>query len=161
MARLASRCLKPSGRLISIVGNDTLGPFIIAVSEFLTYEDQAITLFQKPSRNLKRKSVDNFRSYLIFRKSKHAPDVNYSNLLPASSIEKKYDDYQQPLAPSLQLVSDFTSSGSLIVDTFLGTGTNALATSLAAEGRRFVGCDVRSRMIKVAKHRILNEGKVA
>ena len=64
------------------------------------------------------------------------------------------NDYQ----PSRQLIEWFTDDGDLIVDPFLGTGTNAVATSLVGGGRTFVGSDLRDEMVKTANYRVQTEG---
>ena len=127
------------------------------LSKSLTYENQAITLFHRACKTRGRKSVNAFRPYLIFKKSNQAPDRYYSNLLAETKAEKEFDDYQQPVEPSRQLIELFTDDGNLIVDPFLGTGTNAVAASLVGS-RNFIGSDIRSEMIDTAKHRVITEG---
>lgn len=154
---LAKKWLKDTGRLISIIGNESLGQFVVEVSKSLAYENQAIRLFGKPAMIPRRDAIENFRTYLIFKMPK-APKRLYSNLLANAKSEKKYDDFQQPVEPSRQLIDWFTNEEDLIVDPFLGTGTNAVATLLVGGGRTFVGSDVRKAMVKTAKHRVQTEG---
>ena len=154
---LAKKWLKETGRLISIIGNESLGQFVVEVSRSLTYENQAVRLFDKPKMIPRRDAVENFRTYLIFKMPKARKRL-YSNLLANANSEKKYDDFQQPIEPSRQLIDWFTDDGDLIVDPFLGTGTNAVATLLVGGGRTFVGADVREEMVRTANHRIQTEG---
>ncbi len=154
----AKKWLKDTGRLISIIGNESLGQFVVEVSKSLTYENQAVRLFDRPTMIPRRDAVENFRTYLIFKMPKARKRL-YSNLLANANAEKKYDDFQQPIEPSRQLIDWFTDDGDLIVDPFLGTGTNAVATALVGGGRTFIGSDIREKMVKTAKHRIQTEGQ--
>ncbi len=66
--------------------------------------------------------------------------------------EKDLHPWQQGVAEAEHFVGRMTEPGELIVDPFLGSGTTAVAASRL--GRRFVGCDVDRRAVRVARRRI-------
>lgn len=59
---------------------------------------------------------------------------------------------EKPLDLMLELISDFTSGGDLVVDLFMGSGTTGVAC--ANLGRRFIGIERDEKYYKIAKQRI-------
>jgi DNA modification methylase len=80
------------------------------------------------------------------------------NVIHCPGIEKEYGEWQQSLPVAKDLVIKLSDPRSLIVDPHLGTGTNAVATALIGEGRRFIGCDKDPEMLRIARYRVATEG---
>lgn len=61
---------------------------------------------------------------------------------------------QKPLPLLLELINTFSNAGDTVLDCFLGSGTTALAAYVA--GRNFIGCDINSDYVELARKRIAN-----
>jgi DNA modification methylase len=68
---------------------------------------------------------------------------------------KTLHDWQQGVGEAEQIIEHFTFEGDLVVDPFLGSGTNGVASKRLQ--RRFVGCDIDDKAVGTALNRI---GKV-
>ena len=66
--------------------------------------------------------------------------------------EKRYHPTQKPLKLIKALIEKHSNPNDLIVDPFLGSGTTAIAA--IQTGRRFSGCDINAKYVKVAQQRI-------
>ena len=76
------------------------------------------------------------------------------DLLNDCGLEKDWDEWQQPVGESIQLLNSLSKPGDLIADLCVGTGTVAVATALVGERLRFVGCDSDETMVPVALTRV-------
>jgi site-specific DNA-methyltransferase (adenine-specific) len=94
-----------------------------------TYE--FILFFEKGHRNLADRSI---------------PDV-----LTSKRIRGKYPT-EKPEDIARILVRQSSAPGELVVDPFVGSGSFGAAA--VSEGRRFAGCDVEERAVKLAQERI-------
>ncbi|HEY8699194.1 MAG TPA: site-specific DNA-methyltransferase [Rhizomicrobium sp.] len=72
----------------------------------------------------------------------------------ARHVEKSQHPCQFPVALPRRLIRALSSSGSLVCDPYLGSGTTAVAAAL--ENRRFVGSDTEKRYLQIARQRIVN-----
>jgi adenine-specific DNA-methyltransferase len=70
----------------------------------------------------------------------------------ANHIEKTTHPCQFPVALAQRLVRALSPPRGHVVDPYLGSGSAAIAALL--EGRRFSGCDIESRYLKIARARI-------
>jgi len=57
-----------------------------------------------------------------------------------------------PLDLPRRAILNWTRPGEIVCDPFMGTGTTAVAAMM--ERRNFIGCDISSKMIEIAKRRI-------
>jgi adenine-specific DNA-methyltransferase len=67
-------------------------------------------------------------------------------------IEKTAHPCQFPVALVQRCIRSMTPSGGLVVDPFMGSGSSAVAAVL--EQRSFMGCDIESKYVKIAKRRV-------
>ncbi|UFX48938.1 site-specific DNA-methyltransferase [Bradyrhizobium sp. 41S5] len=67
-------------------------------------------------------------------------------------IEKTAHPCQFPVALVQRCIRSMTPSGGLVVDPFMGSGSSAVASVL--EQRSFMGCDIESKYVKIAKRRV-------
>jgi DNA modification methylase len=72
----------------------------------------------------------------------------------SEECDKSLHAWQQDVRTSVALVRSLCPPGGLVVDVCLGTGSSAVATVLAGEERRFQGCDIETRLVKVARARV-------
>ena len=77
-----------------------------------------------------------------------------SDLLDYCEPEKDWDEWQQPVGESVQLLKFLSQPGDLICDLFVGSGTVAVATALVGEGLWFVGCDLDATIVPVVLMRV-------
>ena len=96
---------------------------------------------------------------MVFSKTKTPRKIFMRTLLDNISEEKdkRHHDYQQPVDLSVHLLEKMSVKGDLIVDPFVGSGTNGVAASLL--GRSFIGSEIKSATYKVALARVTTEGK--
>ena len=79
-------------------------------------------------------------------------------MLPILNKVNRLHPTQKPLKLIRDLVKKHSNKGDLIVDTFLGSGTTAVAAKL--EGRKFAGCDLSEEYVTLAKNRLQNESGI-
>jgi adenine-specific DNA-methyltransferase len=70
----------------------------------------------------------------------------------SNHVEKTAHPCQFPVALAQRLVRALSPRRGLVVDPYLGSGSTAVAAIL--EGRRFSGCDIEAKYIKIAQSRI-------
>lgn len=61
---------------------------------------------------------------------------------------------QKPVALFRDIIKDYTQSGEIVMDPFIGSGTTAVAAK--QEGRQFIGCDNDQKYIDITNRRINN-----
>lgn len=69
--------------------------------------------------------------------------------------EERLHTTQKPLALMLELVTDFTDPGDLILDPFAGSGTTGIAACML--GRRFVGWELSAEYHAIASRRLAGD----
>lgn len=67
-------------------------------------------------------------------------------------VEKTDHPCQFPVALPRRLILAFSSTGDLVLDPFLGSGSTAIAA--ADEARNFIGCDIKASYLSIAKRRL-------
>lgn len=70
----------------------------------------------------------------------------------AGHVEKTEHPCQFPVALVQRLVKALTAPGDFVVDPYAGSGSSGVAAIM--EGRKFMGCDVDPRYVKIARERI-------
>ena len=113
--------------------------------------------------NSKVNYLSNCREIAVLGVKKGKPTFNsqYDNgiyLLPILNKINRLHPTQKPLKLIRDLVKKHSNKGDLIVDTFLGSGTTAVAAKL--EGRKFAGCDLSEEYVTLAKNRLQNESGI-
>ncbi len=67
-------------------------------------------------------------------------------------VEKTAHPCQFPVALVQRCIRSMTPVGGVVVDPFMGSGSTAVACVL--EQRAFMGCDIQSKYVKIAKRRV-------
>jgi adenine-specific DNA-methyltransferase len=70
----------------------------------------------------------------------------------AGHVEKTEHPCQFPVALVQRLVKALCPANGLVIDPFMGSGSAGVAA--ISEGRRFAGCDIETKYIKIARARI-------
>jgi len=159
LAKLAKVWLKPTGLFATFMGVLTLPDLYEAVLPHLTHAWTFKVDFSGTSRSHSRRVVETWRPIPIFSRSGKTDFHLVSDSIQSGPPEKQYDDWQQPLSAVKQLVERLCpkEGSALVVDPQFGTGTTAVAC--AQLGKRFVGCDIDSKKVKIAKHRVAVEAQ--
>ena len=110
--------------------------------------------------NSKVNYLSNCREVAVLGVKKGKPTFNshYDNgiyRLPILNKVNRLHPTQKPLRLIRDLVKKHSNQDDLVVDTFLGSGTTAVAAKL--EGRKFAGCDISEEYTSIAKNRVQNE----
>jgi adenine-specific DNA-methyltransferase len=85
---------------------------------------------------------------------KNPSDVWEIPNVKANHIEKTRHPCQFPVALVQRLIRALAPTNGLVSDPFLGSGTSAVAASV--ENRRFIGCDIQSEYVSIARKRVVN-----
>lgn len=158
LAKLAKVWLKPTGLFATFIGVLTLPDLYEVVRPHLTHAWTFKLDFSGTSRSQSRNIVETWRPIPIFSRSGKTNFHLVSDSIQSGPPEKQYDDWQQPLSAVKQLVERLCPKigSALVVDPQFGTGTTAVAC--AQLGKRFVGCDIDPKKVKIARHRVAVEG---
>ncbi len=109
-------------------------------------------------RQWQRKVDCGWKPVLLFGK----PQGYLFDLVKSDADDKRFHGWGQSESGFLQLVDRLTKPGQLVCDPFLGGGTTAICS--LALGRRFVGCDVDEKAVKMSQGRVakfLNDKRAA
>jgi hypothetical protein len=168
LAQLARGWLKPEGLFATFIGQGHLDKCLAALSKHLSYAWTFCYTFSGTCRAVHSNIVEGWRPIVIFARS-GLVDFHWvkDRIDLREPVEKDYDDWQQPLFIVKELIRRLLprDASSVVVDPHLGTGTSAVAccqlsSSNETKPIRFVGCDIDQQKIKIAKHRIAEEGNL-
>jgi adenine-specific DNA-methyltransferase len=90
---------------------------------------------------------------------KNPSDVWEIPNVKANHIEKTSHPCQFPVALVQRLIRALVPNNGLVSDPFLGSGTSAVAALV--EQRKFIGCEIKSEYVTIARKRIMNAKKNA
>jgi len=102
--------------------------------------------FSKEEKEKSRLSKEEWREY-ISTIWKFRPELNRSHPAPF------------PLELPLRLIRMYSFAGDTIVDPFMGSGTTAIAA--VQTGRQYIGYEINSQYVKMARLRLVAEGQDA
>jgi site-specific DNA-methyltransferase (adenine-specific) len=156
LGEFAVKVLKPGKLLVAYSGNYHLAKVISLLSENLQYVwtaalingGQADTVFP-------RHIMTYWKPVLLFSKGAYQPVQKrewFKDRIDGDGRSKSHHNWQQGIGEATHLIEALTHEGNLIVDPFLGSGTNAVASKKL--NRRFVGCDVDEEAVRTAVQRI-------
>jgi 16S rRNA G966 N2-methylase RsmD len=156
LADFGSRHLRPGGLLVVQCGQAYL-PFVLAtIGAKLNYHWTMAIVYDQvyPTNNLPFANA--WRPVVVYSKGKwdKTPFGRISDTVTVRDNEddkKQYHAWQQPIQPHTRWISTLTLPGSLIVDPFVGSGTNGVACKMVG-ARRFIGVDIDQ--VAVARKRI-------
>jgi len=90
---------------------------------------------------------------IIYSKGAWAQRDRWGDVFFAATKEKEWHPWQQSLEEVERLVRYFSEPGDLVVDPCSGGATTAV--SCFNLGRRFVGCDIEKRCVKMGQKRLV------
>ena len=166
---MAARLLKPGGILLTYTMQSAIPEFLDAISPHLDYQwlMAAVNFDAMPTEGRITQShgqskinggcvIVGWRPLLLFSKGPLKTPRQVNDLVFNPEKEKRLhpEGWQQPLSEARYFVEKLSRPGDLIVDLFAGAGTSALAVALAGQGRRFIGCDVNPKCVRIAVNRV-------
>ncbi len=78
----------------------------------------------------------------------------FSVWVGGSGEDKRFHEWGQDELSAVTVLEAFSEPGDLVVDPFLGGGTNGAVCS--AMKRRFIGCEIDEETFQVARDRIVS-----
>jgi len=156
LGKLAKTWLKPDGLFVSYIGTSTLPYFCNELMNHLKYVWTISLFFEETQLSFTQKVIEQWRPIVVFGKRSGITLPIRDTL--NNTKEKDYHDWQQSLPAALELVEKLSNPGDVICDPQMGSGTNAVAAAII-RNRKFIGCDIDAKAIKIARHRVVTEGK--
>lgn len=153
LSAFASDTLKPGGWLITYSGQLHLNEVLKSLGN-LKYIWVIAQVNTASAKNIVHeiKFYSQWKPLLIFAKPPVTPLNWVNDILQGGGRDKSLHDWQQAEAEAVYCIENFSTPGALVVDPFLGSGTNAVAAKRL--GRRFVGCDIDPANISKAWERL-------
>ena len=160
LARFASRVLKSGNLLVSYTGQTYLPEVMQALQEHLTYVWVAGVRYSYPNNIFPLRIKNSLKLLLLFSKGAYDPGPTQfwlHDLIDGDGYPetKRDSELQQGKREAEYLIKTLTNPGELVVDTFVGTGTVALAAKRNA--RRFIGSEISKERYDLAVSRIAQE----
>jgi methylase of polypeptide subunit release factors len=118
----------------------------------VVYPSSPATLYRYRIKSL-------WKPVLVFSKTQYAPAEKsewFIDRLEGEGRTKENHDWEQGLGEAHSLIEYFTFPGDLVVDPFLGSGTNGLAAVRLR--RKFIGCDIDEKAVGITTARINDVG---
>jgi len=154
LGSFAARVLKPDGLLLCEVGTMFLPEAIRLLEQHLRYHwCIGLVLPGKRARVHARHVVNGWRPVLAFARTDGEPRRWLYDLFTVPDPPTKaWHPWEKAVAPARYYIDKLTDPGDLVVDPFLGSGTNAIAA--VSLGRRFVGCDIDPKAMHATRVRL-------
>jgi site-specific DNA-methyltransferase (adenine-specific) len=150
----AKRILKPGGFLVAFSGQNNFPETLGLLCESLDYFWLgAIKNRQAAAQRFETQVMNMFKPILIFNKPPRAKrSAWFRDLVEGSGEDKRYHQWGQDEQSAATILEAFSEPGDLVVDPFLGGGTNGAVCSVMK--RRFVGCEIDEETFEIATKRI-------
>jgi len=161
LSLFASKKLKPSGLLISYVGQLHLPDEITLLSKYLKYKWTACLYHVGETRIVNGVNVINkWKPILFFQKEPAIKfEKTFSDYFISEKPEKSDHEWQQNITVYEHIIDIFTEPNQLVVDPFLGGGTTAVACKKLK--RKFIGSEINENSYKLILQRLNNDNNVA
>ena len=164
LAKLAQRVLKPGGSLITIVGHYALFKIgkQITDNSALEYHWQLILKHNGHTAKMWKQRVwPKYKPMLwYFKRSGNGNDngerpTMYSDikdLIESQPVDKTMHDWEQSTIEAERIIKPLTVEGQIILDPFMGYGTNGIAALKL--NRKFIGIEIDKEHYSRASQRL-------
>jgi methylase of polypeptide subunit release factors len=158
LAEVATRLLKPDGILACSTGVYYMPYFLEHFrAAGLRYEWTVAEVHRFRAIRNAGQVKNQWTPVLVFRNG-HEGRLRLNGVLEdvarSEECDKSLHAWQQDVRTSVGLIRSLCPEGGLVADVCLGSGSTAVATVLAGEGRRFAGCEIDARLAKAARGRV-------
>ncbi len=156
LARLCARLLRPHGVCLVYCGQFHLPAFVEVFGRHLdwTWEIACVNENNGGAMRDSGHFHTSWRPVLVYSKGGFKNVTTVFDVVRSKCREKDLHPWQSPLSEAEQFVRTLSRPGDLIVDPCLGSGTVATAVTKVGQGRRFLGCDVDPRCVRIATKRV-------
>lgn len=152
LAKVAQELLAPKGILLAMAGQSYLPEVMALLSKHLQYHWTIAYMTPGAHTNLwARQMKSGWKPVLFYVKGQHKRTYTY-DVVTSEARDKKRHDWGQSESGMAGLIEGFTHKGDLVVDPFVGSGTTGVAA--VSLGRRFLGCDIDEKAVKIARQRL-------
>lgn len=154
LSESAPKILKPSGYLITYAPQMNLPRIMSILGERLEYY---WTVAQRNAGNrncvvFSRKVMAMWKPILIYQKPPiHTPPRAFCDMVSGRRM-KKYHQWGQSINETLALLTRFASPGAVVLDPYVGGGTNTLAAKLL--GLHWIGMEIDPETHTIALKRM-------
>lgn len=159
LAGAAARLLKADGILACSTGVYYMPYFLGHFQEAgLRYEWTVAEVHKFRAIRNAGQVKNQWTPYIVLRNGKAGRlrlNCVLEDVFRSEECDKSLHAWQQDVRTSVALVRSLCPPGGLVVDLCLGSGSTAVATALAGEGRRFAGCEIDPKLVKVARSRVV------
>lgn len=104
-----------------------------------------------------RKIACSWKPILIYQKPPMARPPKQIYDVSGGKWRFKRHPWEQGLETTIRVLSKLAGPGAVILDPFMGTGTNLLAAKLLGEGRRYIGFEIDPATFVMAVSRLEQE----
>jgi len=89
---------------------------------------------------------------LFYTKPPYVPGTWFTDTYIDRQGYKENHAWEQTIEAPLYFIEKLTMPGETVLDPFLGTGTNAIASAILK--RNFIGCEINQGVLGIAKQKI-------
>lgn len=153
LGRLASECLASNGVLAVMTGQFFVPEYLAAIGKHIPYR-WVISYLLPTGRSplfLARKAAAFWKPIWIFQRGRPTTWIR-KDVIEAGELRKDHHEWQQDVDGFKAVIEMVSKPGDLVADVFMGTGTTGVAALSC--GRRFAGCDIDPKVIRIARKRL-------
>lgn len=153
LADFAARKLRPGGLLVAYTGTMYLPDVFAALASRLNYVWQRILLHDGKSLFVHERKIGcMYKPLLVFSNGTPVLDTAVQDVIQGTGAEKDHHEWQQNIGEAIQIITEYTQPGDLVVDPFGGGFTTAAACHRL--GRRCLTCDIDAEAVQKGFERL-------
>lgn len=154
LAGVAERVLRPSGRVLVVIGQEFLPEAFAAFQGALVYRWTLCLRAMRPKQNWRGGVLSAWLPVLVFQKGSEDRrlDFRWDVLDDTDSTAKKLDPWEKGAKVLLDIIDRYSHPGDEVLDPFCGSGSTGVAA--VRLGRRFIGVDIDPAAIRLAATKI-------
>jgi DNA modification methylase len=153
LGKWARQTLKPGGFLVTYSGQTYLPYIYGTLSRYLEYVWTIAQVGSGPKTIIHPvKIYSRWKPILVYAKPPYERERWVEDIILGQGPEKSHHTWQQSEDEARYLLKSFSNIGELVIDPFVGGGTNAVAC--ISTSRKFIGCDIDSNAVVKSRERV-------
>lgn len=155
LAEYAADLLVPDGLLIGLTGQIVLPEVMRRIDEHLTFGWMYCQLLPAGQSRIRGRNIyQGWKPWLVYTKGTWPSGRIdwHTDVLPAVAAEKGAYQWQQSVAPAMEMIERLVPRNGVVLDPFTGSGSYGEAALLT--GRRFIGVEADGERFKQAVERL-------